>query len=129
MVPVLFCAFLLAHALIHTGFLSTGPQPATAGTAWPFVLDQSWLLDRTGVHPTPRRRLAALLLIGILVGSVVAVVGVWTPEPATLFTAGIVFSSLASAALLGLFFHPWLTLGLVIDAALLWLVLVAGWRP
>jgi hypothetical protein len=29
---------------------------------------------------------------------------------------------------LGLFFHPWLLLGVVIDAALLWAVL-AGWRP
>jgi hypothetical protein len=44
-----------------------------------------------------------------------------------------VLCAIASAGmlllLLLLFFHPWLTLGIVIDVALLWAVLVAGWRP
>jgi hypothetical protein len=29
---------------------------------------------------------------------------------------------------LGLFFHPWLLLGIAIDLVLLWAV-VSGWRP
>jgi hypothetical protein len=35
----------------------------------------------------------------------------------------------ASLAMLVLFFHPWLALGLAIDAVLLWAVLANGWRP
>ncbi len=35
---------------------------------------------------------------------------------------------LASAGML-LVFQPWLALGLVIEVALAWAVLVAGWRP
>jgi hypothetical protein len=35
----------------------------------------------------------------------------------------------ASALLLGLFFHPFLLLGFVIDAAILWAVFVESWNP
>ena len=41
----------------------------------------------------------------------------------------MVVPSVASIALLVLFFSPTLILGLVIDAALLWVALVSGWSP
>jgi hypothetical protein len=49
--------------------------------------------------------------------------------PASLFVGAIAAASVASLVLLGLFFHPWLALGLVIDLALLWATFVAAWRP
>jgi hypothetical protein len=58
---------------------------------------------------------AALALIGI--------------APATWFTGLVVAGSVASIVLLVLFFHPWLVLGLVIDAVLLWAALINGWTP
>ena len=33
------------------------------------------------------------------------------------------------AMTLVIFFHPWIVLGLAIDAALLWVTLVVGWAP
>ena len=45
------------------------------------------------------------------------------------FVPGVVAGSIASLALLVLFFHPWLTLGVAIDLVLLWAVLVARWSP
>ena len=41
----------------------------------------------------------------------------------------IVGSVAASALLLALFFHPFLLLGFVVDAAILWAVLVMSWNP
>jgi hypothetical protein len=49
--------------------------------------------------------------------------------PAGSWTTGVTIGALASLALLGLFFHPWLVLGIGIDLFLLWAVLVATWSP
>jgi hypothetical protein len=45
------------------------------------------------------------------------------------WTAGVAVGAIASLALLVLFFHPWLVLGVVIDVVLLWAVLAARWVP
>jgi hypothetical protein len=49
--------------------------------------------------------------------------------PAGSWTTGVTIGALASLVLLGLFFHPWLVLGIGIDLFLLWAVLVAAWSP
>ena len=43
---------------------------------------------------------------------------------------GVVLSgAVLSILTLGFFFHPWLILGLAIDATLLWAVRGGGWQP
>jgi hypothetical protein len=59
--------------------------------------------------------LAALATMGIL--------------PASTWDAAVAVGSAASLALLLLFFHPWLIVGVAIDVMLLWVALVAGWTP
>ena len=49
--------------------------------------------------------------------------------PAAFWPAGVSLGALASLALLLVFFHPWLLLGIAIDLVLLWVVLVADWAP
>jgi hypothetical protein len=55
-----------------------------------------------------------------------AIVGV---VPQTLAPFAVVLGAGSSIGLLMLFFHPWLVLGLVIDVASLWAVIVAEWSP
>ena len=129
MPPLLFSAFLVAHALIHLGFVSPRPKAAAGGPAWPFDLDRSWILTPLRVPPGLLRALGIVLLVLILAGASLAAVTALGIGPASLFVPGIVLGSVASAGMLLLFFHPWLTLGIVIDVALLWAVLIAGWRP
>jgi hypothetical protein len=50
-------------------------------------------------------------------------------DDSALWTAGASVGAVASAALLVVFFHPWLLLGVLIDAAVLWAVLIARWEP
>jgi len=84
----------------------TPAPPATpGGPTWPFDLTRSWLLSPVGVD-----------------GSVLRVVGL----AQTFFAIGIAVGSVASLALLVLFFHPWLVLGVLIDIGLLWAVM-ARW--
>jgi hypothetical protein len=127
---LLVAAFLAGHALIHASYLTPVPAQTAGGPEWPFAMSRSWLL--TGRHLEPRFvtlvgtvliaatvtafLLAALATLGI------AVPGAWWPF---LVSAGAGLSM----ATLGIFFHPWLVVGLAIDAALLWGVLVADWLP
>ncbi len=37
--------------------------------------------------------------------------------------------TIGSIALLGLYFSPWLVVGVTIDAVLLWAVLINNWAP
>ncbi len=129
MLQLLFPIFLLAHALIHLSFLSPRPKAEAGGLTWPFDLERSRLLGPLRVPSSRLRALGIVLLVFILAGYGLAAVTSLGIGPASLFVPGIVLGSVASAALLLVFFHPWLTLGIVIDVALLWAVLVAGWRP
>ena len=129
MPPALFSAFLVAHALIHLSFVRSRPKAAAGGPAWPFDLDRSWILTPLRVPPSRSRTLGVILLVLILAGASLGAVTALGIGPASLFVPAIVLGSVASAGMLLLFFHPWLTLGIVIDVALLWVLLVAGWRP
>jgi hypothetical protein len=122
--------FLIGHALIHAGYLSPAPPKTADGPEWPFVMAKSWLVTGLGIGPEVVRVLGTALVILTLVtliGAGLASIGLvvpnaWWPQLA-------VSGAVASLAVLLLFFHPWLLLGVAIDLGLLYLVLLANWSP
>ena len=129
MVPrLLVAALLLGHALIHLGFVSPRPPATAGGPAWPFELSRSWLLDALGAGSDLNRLVGTALIAVTVAGFALAVLAAVGVMP-TLWAAGIAAGAVGSLGVLVLFFHPWLTLGLAIDLALLWVVLVARWTP
>jgi hypothetical protein len=126
---LLVAIFLLGHAVIHVGFIAP-PPPATAdGPAWPFATRRSWLVTRLGVDPALVRRLAFALVAVTIAGYALAALTALGILPIAIWPAAITIGSVASLGLLAACFHPWLLLGVVIDAALLWSSLVVGWKP
>jgi hypothetical protein len=127
---LLLGAFLAAHALIHVSYLTPAPPRTADGPEWPFEPAHSWLVTAIGLDPALVRALGIALVvatIALLAAASLATVG-WI-VPAGWWPALVVGGAAASALTLILFFHPWLVLGLAIDAALLWAVLVVGWSP
>lgn len=127
---LLIAAFLAGHALIHASYLSPAPAQTACGPEWPFAMGRSWLV--TGLHLEPRLvtwmgTLLVVTTVAVLLLAALATLGIGVPAAwwPFLVTAGAGLS----IATLGVFFHPWLILGLVIDAVLLWSVLVADWMP
>lgn len=127
---LLIAALLAGHALIHASYLSPAPPQTAGGPEWPFAMGRSWLV--TGLHVEPRlvTSIGTLLIVAtvaVLLLAALATLGMGIPAAwwPFLVTAGAGLS----IASLGIFFHPWLILGLVIDAVLLWSVLIAGWTP
>ncbi len=128
MVPrLLLAGFLVAHASIHAGFVSRPPVSA-GGPPWPFQLGHSWLLSPLGVDQGISRMLGLALVVAVAAGYGAAALASLGVVPVPLFGPGLIAGSLASMVLLGLFFHPWLVLGIAIDVALLW-VAGARWMP
>lgn len=129
MFQLLIAAFLLAHGAIHASFVAPRPPATAGGPAWPFELQRSWILTPLGVGPDAARTLGLALVAVTVGGFALAAIAGTGLIPVSLFGPTIVVGAVASATLLLTFFHPWLVLGLVIDAGLLWAALVAGWVP
>jgi branched-subunit amino acid transport protein AzlD len=129
-VNVLIAALLIGHALVHASYLSPAPPRTADGPHWPFEMARSWLVTRAGLDPALVRTLGTAMVIAtvaLFVAAGLSTVGwlvppEWWPEL-------IVVGATASAVTLVMFFHPWIVLGLAIDAALLWATLVIGWSP
>ncbi len=127
---LLLAAFLAAHALIHASYLTPTPPRTAGGPEWPFEMSRSWLITGAGLDQAVVRALGTALVVTTLtlvLASALATVGWLLPQ--AWWPALAVGGATASALTLAVFFHPWLTLGIVIDAGLLWAVLVAEWTP
>ena len=129
----LLAAFLVAHGLIHVLFLL--PQPSTTaatagGVEYPFDMARSWLVNAGTLDPGVVRLLGLVLIAVVVTGFVMAglaTVGALVPSD---WWAGLMLGSAgASILLLAMCFSPSLSLGLLIDAVLIWLVVASAWAP
>ncbi len=121
--------FLLFHALIHTGYLSPAPPPS-GGLEWPFEMGKSWVVTQVGLSADVVRAIGTALIgvvIVAMVGAALATFGIVVPQ--AWWRALVAAGATASMLTLVLFFHPWIVLGLVLEVALLYLVLVANRYP
>jgi len=121
--------FLLAHAIVHVAYIAPRPPVTAGGPAWPFDLGNSWLLGQLGAGTDLTRWLGIALVGGTVSGFALAAAAALGISAAGLWTAGITLGAVSSLGLLALFFHPWLVLGVAIDAVVLWAALVARWTP
>ncbi len=129
MTKLLIAAFLLAHGAIHVAFLGPRPAATAGGPPWPFEIGRSWLLSPMGFDGDITRLLGLALTAASLGGFALAALGVLGVLPIGVWFPTLFLGVVASMALLVLFFHPWLILGIVIDVVLLWLAIVADWQP
>lgn len=129
MIKLLVAAFLLAHAGIHASFVSPRPPATAGGPQWPFDLAHSWLLTPLGAGAELTRVVGIALLALTVAGYAFAALSAIGIAPQGLWVPAVVVGSVASIGLLGVFFHPWLVLGLAIDVVLIWVVTAANWHP
>jgi hypothetical protein len=126
---LIVAAFLLAHAAIHASFIAPRPPATASGPAWPFELSRSWILGPLGIDGDAARMLGLALVALTIGGFALAALAAIGVAPAGVWAPAVVAGAISSAALLAIFFHPWLVLGIAIDAGLIWAVLVGDWTP
>src|SRR5688500_6658787 len=107
-------AFLIAHGLVHFAIYAT---PKDSSKPAPFDPSRSWALAAGHVRATSMRSVS--LAGGVAVAAAYAAAG-WSIAVDATFATGI--AALAAAlgiALKGLWFNPWLSLGIALDIAVL----------
>jgi len=127
-VRALFGLFLLAHGLIHAGFVARAPAPAPGAPEWPFEMSRSWLITLVGLDAGVVRTIGAALVVATIVafaGAGLAWIGFVVPS--AWWPTLVIVGAASSVAVLTAFFHPWLVLGFAIDAVLIYLVAASGW--
>jgi hypothetical protein len=129
MPAIVVALLLLGHALVHASYLAPAPAAKPGAPAWPFHLDRSWLLGPIGIDRDVSRLLGTGLVVVVVVGFALAAAACAGIGPAALWRVGVALGAVASLAVLALYFHPWLLLGVAIDLALLWFVVIGGWSP
>jgi hypothetical protein len=131
--PWLLGLVLLAHGWVHAMFLFPAPDPEQrkpGSSPYPFRMSDSWLIKRAGFDETLIRTLG-LILIGLTVAAflLAALASAGWLVPASWWGPLVVAAATLSTVLLLVFLSPLLLLGFVINAALIWLVLVSVWTP
>ncbi len=118
--------FLVAHGIIHLGYLT----PAPADPKYPFRLSNSWLIVRAGIDAAIVRALGMALGVITLVGfgaAALAALGIVVPQAWSGWLTLVAATS--SLVLLILFWHTWLVVGALIDVVMLAAVLGLRWLP
>jgi len=130
---ILFGAFLIAHGFL-TMSLSTVPVPAPGAVHTPYLpawwrpdVESTWPASRLGLPDTIVRTIGWILWLAALVLFAAAGAGqLGLPGLNALWPALAAAGAGISLLLLGFYWHPWLVLGVLINAGILAGVL-AGW--
>ena len=119
MPPLIVAAFVFIHGAIHLSFLAPRPPATADGPPWPFTFDQSRVVVRFGVRPGVIRLVGLALTAVTFAALTFAAMSVAGLIPTQLWPPVVALGAGTSIAMLALFFHPWLVLGVVIDVGLL----------
>lgn len=120
-----FGAFLIGHALVHIMYFVPEPPADQTPLEWPFHLDRSWI-SNLGMSTQALKAVGIVLAVVSIVGFVATGVGLLID--AGWWTGLGVVSAVASLLLLAVFLKPLIALGLIIDAFVLSVILLA-WPP
>lgn len=134
MLRIVVTVLLLAAWHFPTTFFAPSGPPYERGFVhWPFGKASAPVLDGFVGAIAPPGPVGGLSLALVLAGVaslafVIAVAALWAIVlPSTWFAPAAVTGSVASIILFLLYLGPWAVVPIVLDAVILWGVLVAGW--
>jgi hypothetical protein len=120
MLRILFGIFLIAHGLVHAAVYAT---PKVKGA--PFDPTHSWLLSALGLGQEPSRLVSLVMALAAMLGFVISGVGMFANQPWWVPLA--VASALVSLVLVVLYFNVWLSLAVLLNAAIAAALLWTNW--
>lgn len=123
---IIIAIFLVAHAFIHIS-LSWAPIPQPGAMRTPFFpswkrsnVDPKWPVSKLGLPENVVRTAGWLLVLVVTAGFVLAALGLLgVPGLITLWIPLVTGASIVSIILTALYWHPWLPVGILLDAVML----------
>lgn len=122
MVRTLVVAFMLAHGLLHPLMYAMPVKPEAP--APPFDVHRSWMLR--AAHVATRTAFSTSVWLAWITGALFAFSAVALAIGAGVWTAAALAGAAVGLVLKIGWFHPWLTIGVLLDAAVLAAV-TAAW--
>ena len=128
MVRIILAIFIIAHGLVHS-VLAIAPDP-DALEAKPFEffssLDRSLILSKIGVSAEIGRFIGFGLVILATLGFILSGLGILgIPLLIVIWRGLAIGASLVSLILLILFWHKWLPVGVIIDLAVIFAMMIS----
>ena len=121
MITALVAAFLIVHGLLHPGVWA---EPARAEGSASFDPGHSWALTAAHVSAAPAR--AAALALAWYTAVVYVVAGAGTMAGSNWWTTAAIVAASSGLALKAIWFHPWLTVGVLLDVGVI-VAVACGW--
>jgi hypothetical protein len=121
MARLLLAGFLIAHGLIHPAIYAFPKDP---DKSVPFDPSHSWAF--AAAHVAERRARTFSVRVSWLTALLFAGAGIALLVHSSLWVSIAVGAAALGLLGKGLFFHPWLILGVLIDIGVLWAA-TAGW--
>jgi hypothetical protein len=118
---ILLGMFFILHGLIHAGYLTPKPDDPN----YPFTFEGGWFASLAGASTEVIGYTLASVTVFSFALAGLAVLGV--PGLDGVFKWAVVAGSVSSLALMLLFWHTWLILGIAIDLVLLYGVFYSKW--
>jgi hypothetical protein len=121
-IRILLVLFMIAHGWVHMSLAQVPvPQPGALQTPfmpawWRSAVDSNWPIIKLGFAPQATRTLGWILWVLVAGGfSLAGAILLFLPGQAALWQAIAGGASILSLILLGLYWHPWLPVGILID--------------
>ena len=130
MLKTALAIFVIAHGLVHA-ILAIAPNPADPNPIpgeFFTAIDRSWLLPKFGLNAPTIQWIGIVLVALSTLGFVLTGLGIFgVAGLSTIWRAIAIISAITSLLLLVTFWHPWLTVGVLIDIAMLIALMWTNW--
>lgn len=132
MLKTALAIFIVAHGLVHA-ILAVAPNPADPNAkplAFFTATERSWLLPQLGMNAATIQWVGIILVGLSTLGFVLTGLGVFGMVGLSMIWRTVaIISAGFSLLLLITFWHPWLTVGVLIDIGTLVALLTINWPP
>jgi hypothetical protein len=116
----LFGIFLLAHGLVHSAiWLST---PKANG---PFNAGHSWLFSLLGLQGSPERTFA--IIVSLIATLTLIIGGIGLLSHQSWYQLPLIIGASVSLLLIIVYFNPWMSLAIVLDIGIIYLLAMRHW--
>jgi uncharacterized membrane protein YphA (DoxX/SURF4 family) len=120
MLRLLFGIFLILHGLIHSAIWLPSSTPKG-----PFNAGHSWLLNSIGLQPDIIRTITVVVTIIAALALIIGGIGLLTHQ--TWFNIPILIGSIVSLLLIIGYFNPWMSLAILLDLGIIYLIGIRHW--
>jgi hypothetical protein len=125
-IKVIVAIFLMAHGFIHIS-LSWVPTPQPGAKRTPFFpswwkagTDLKWPISKLGLPTRVVQLIGSVIMLLVVAAFLLAALGLFgVPGLNTLWIPMAAGASIDSIVLITLYWHPWLPVGILLDAAIL----------